>query len=107
MRKHIIINVGRQLGSGGRIIGNRIAEDFNIKFYDKELLDLAAKESGFNKSSSSAMMSIKVSSKYFSALLPPSSVVATHTPTNSVTNRFSNFKAMPSARRPNRILACS
>ena len=47
MKKHIIINVGRQLGSGGRIIGNRIAEDFNIKFYDKELLDLAAKESGF------------------------------------------------------------
>ena len=36
MKKHIIINVGRQLGSGGRIIGNRIAEDFNIKFYDKE-----------------------------------------------------------------------
>ena len=34
MKKHIIINVGRQLGSGGRIIGNRIAEDFNIKFYD-------------------------------------------------------------------------
>ena len=26
MKKHIIINVGRQLGSGGRIIGNRIAE---------------------------------------------------------------------------------
>ena len=49
MKKHIIINVGRQLGSGGRIIGNRIAEDFNIKFYDKELLDLAAKESGLNK----------------------------------------------------------
>ena len=49
MKKHIIINVGRQLGSGGRIIGSRIAEDFGIKFYDKELLDLAAKESGFNK----------------------------------------------------------
>lgn len=49
MKKHIIINVGRQLGSGGRIIGNRIAQDFNIKFYDKELLDLAAQESGFDK----------------------------------------------------------
>ena len=49
MEKHIIINVGRQLGSGGRIIGSRIANDFNIKFYDKELLDLAAQESGFNK----------------------------------------------------------
>ncbi len=49
MKKHIIINVGRQLGSGGRIIGDRIAQDFNIKFYDKELLDLAAQESGFDK----------------------------------------------------------
>ena len=49
MKKHIIINVGRQLGSGGRIIGNRIAQDFIIKFYDKDLLDLAAQESGFDK----------------------------------------------------------
>lgn len=37
------------MGSGGRIIGNRIAKDFEIKFYDKELLDLAAQESGFDK----------------------------------------------------------
>ena len=107
MKKHIIINVGRQLGSGGRIIGNRIAEDFNIKFYDKELLDLAAKESGFNKSSSNVMMNTKAFSKYCSALLLPSSAIATHTPTSSVTNRFSNFKATQSARRPNRILVCS
>ena len=49
MQKHFIINVGRQLGSGGRIIGSRIARDFGIKFYDKELLDLAAQESGFDK----------------------------------------------------------
>lgn len=49
MNKHIIINVGRQLGSGGRIIGNQLAKDFGINFYDKELLDLAAKESGFDK----------------------------------------------------------
>lgn len=49
MEKHIIINVGRQLGSGGRIIGQQLATDFGIKFYDKEILDLAARESGFNK----------------------------------------------------------
>lgn len=49
MKKHLIINVGRQLGSGGRIIGNRIAKDLGIKFYDKEILDLAAQESGFDK----------------------------------------------------------
>ncbi len=49
MKKHFIINVGRQLGSGGRLIAGRIAQDFDIKFYDKEILSLAAKESGFSE----------------------------------------------------------
>lgn len=47
--KNIIINVGRQLGSGGMIIAKMLAEDFGCKFYDKELLNLAAKESGFSE----------------------------------------------------------
>lgn len=45
--KKIIINVGRQLGSGGRVIASMLAKDFGCKFYDKELLNLAAKGSGF------------------------------------------------------------
>lgn len=47
--KKIIINVGRQLGSGGRVIARMLAEDFGCRFYDRELLNLAAKESGFRK----------------------------------------------------------
>ena len=47
--KKIIINVGRQLGSGGHDIAKMLATDFGCKFYDKELLNLAAKESGFSK----------------------------------------------------------
>ncbi|MDE6353933.1 MAG: cytidylate kinase-like family protein [Prevotella sp.] len=43
----IIINIGRQLGSGGREIAARLAENLGCKFYDRELLNLAAKESGF------------------------------------------------------------
>lgn len=43
----IIINVGRQIGSGGRVIAKYLAEEFGCKFYDRELLNLAAKESGF------------------------------------------------------------
>ncbi|WP_026523572.1 cytidylate kinase-like family protein [Butyrivibrio sp. MB2005] len=42
-----IITIGRQFGSGGREIGVKVAEYFGIKFYDKELLTRAAKESGF------------------------------------------------------------
>ena len=45
---HIIICVGRQVGSGGHDIARMLAMDFNAKYYDRELLNLAAKESGFN-----------------------------------------------------------
>ena len=45
----VIINVGRQLGSGGHDIGRMLALDFNAKYYDRELLNLAAKESGFSE----------------------------------------------------------
>ena len=47
--KNIIINVGRQLGSGGHDIGRMLALDFQAKYYDRELLTLAAKESGFSE----------------------------------------------------------
>lgn len=42
-----IITIGRQFGSGGREIGEKLANHFGIKYYDKELLTRAAKESGF------------------------------------------------------------
>lgn len=45
----VIINVGRQIGSGGCIIAKMLANEFNARFFDKELLDLAAAESGFSK----------------------------------------------------------
>ena len=41
-----IITIGRQFGSGGREIGEKLAEHFQIKCYDKELLARAAKDSG-------------------------------------------------------------
>lgn len=46
MEKNIIINIGRQLGSGGREIGQKLAEKLNIAFYDREVIKIAAKESG-------------------------------------------------------------
>lgn len=45
--KPFIINIGRQLGSGGRAIGHILAEKFHIAYFDREILQLAAKESGF------------------------------------------------------------
>lgn len=42
-----IITIGRQYGSGGREIGQKLADHYGIPFYDNELITRAAKESGF------------------------------------------------------------
>lgn len=44
-----IITIGREFGSGGHTIGKKLADDLGIPYYDKELLDRAAKESGLAK----------------------------------------------------------
>ena len=49
MNNNLIISVGRQLGSGGRIVAKMLADEFGCKFYDREVLNLAAKESGFSE----------------------------------------------------------
>ena len=50
MGKRLIITLGRQFGSGGRSIGKRLAEELGIEFYDKELIKIAATESGISDS---------------------------------------------------------
>lgn len=42
-----IITISREFGSGGRTIGHKVAEMLGIPFYDKELVDQIALESGF------------------------------------------------------------
>ena len=41
-----IITIGREYGSGGRTIGKKVAEKLGIPYYDRELVDKAAKHSG-------------------------------------------------------------
>ena len=42
-----IITISREFGSGGRTVGRMVAEKLGIPFYDKELVDQIAVESGF------------------------------------------------------------
>ena len=42
MSEHYVINLGRQLGSGGKEIGEKLAQQLGIAFYDKELISMAA-----------------------------------------------------------------
>ncbi len=45
----VVITIARQYGSGGRTVGEMLAKDLGIKYYDKELLKMASDESGINE----------------------------------------------------------
>ncbi len=44
-----VITIAREYGSGGRLIGERLAKSLDIPFYDKELILMAAKKSGLSE----------------------------------------------------------
>ena len=46
--KKFVISIGRQLGSGGKEIAEKLSERLHIPVYDKKLLEVAAKESGLD-----------------------------------------------------------
>ena len=48
MEKYVI-TIARQYGSGGRTIGEMLADKLGIHFYDKELMKLASEDSGINE----------------------------------------------------------
>ena len=48
-RKHTIINIGRQFGSGGKEVAEKIGASLGIEVYDNELISKAAEESGFSR----------------------------------------------------------
>lgn len=49
MQKNIVITIARQYGSGGRTVGEMLANRLNIHYYDKELMKLASEDSGINE----------------------------------------------------------
>ena len=47
--ENIVITIARQYGSGGRTVGEMLADKLDIHYYDKELMKLASDESGINE----------------------------------------------------------
>lgn len=50
MSNNKVILISREYGSGGRAIGERLAKELGIPFYDREIILRACQESGFNES---------------------------------------------------------
>ncbi len=47
--RHFVITIGREFGCNAREIGRQVAAELGVKFYDKELVDLAAAKAGVDK----------------------------------------------------------
>ncbi len=49
MDNKLIITIGREYGSGGREVGEKLAKKLGIGYYDKELLRKTAEQTGFTE----------------------------------------------------------
>ena len=74
MNANLIISIGRQYGSGGREIGEKLAAKLGIDFYNNELITLAAKKSGMahnvigeadEKATNSLLYTLAMGSSFF------------------------------------------
>ena len=79
MKQKVIITIGRQFGSGGAEVGEKLAKALGIAYYDKALLVEAAKESGlceeaFKKADEQALSglsyAIPMSFQYMTGYMP-------------------------------------
>lgn len=105
MDKKIIINIGRQVCAGGLEIGKLLADEFQAKYYDRELLNLAAKESGFSEEFFKQSDERKGFLRSFFHLPYINPGIAISIRTISRRKGSSSFRAMPLLRRPKRALA--
>lgn len=49
MKKHFVITIGRQYGSGGRLVGERLAKSLGIHFYDSDILKLTSEKTAIGE----------------------------------------------------------
>lgn len=65
----VIITINRQFCSGGNYVGKKLAEKLDIPFYDKELVNLAAKEAGYAESAFEKVDEVATNSLLYSLIM--------------------------------------
>lgn len=100
MDNKIILTIGRQFGSGGREVGQRLAKELGIGYYDKELISVAARESGlcedvFERADERAASGLS----YVFTMGYPSFMGGVFTPYNDILSNDGLFKIQSDAIR--------
>lgn len=87
-----VITIGRQLGSNGKIIGQKLAEQLGFKFYDKDLIARVAKENGLSENLFDEMNEKPTSSLLYSLVMGVQSSKGLYYQYNDILNGDSLFK---------------
>ena len=107
-KKNIVITIARQYGSGGKTVGEMLANELGIHYYDKELAKIASEVSGINEAmfvtadENKKNLPLFKSSKsaYQGEVLPPESADFTSDEASSIyeiINSYSKFVTTDSA----------
>lgn len=65
----IIVTINREFCSGGNYIGKKLSEKLGIPFYDKELVNLAAKEAGYAEATFEKVDEVATNSLLYSLIM--------------------------------------
>lgn len=65
----VIVTINRQFCSGGNYIGKKLAEKLEAPFYDKELVNLAAKEAGYAEATFEKVDEVATNSLLYSLIM--------------------------------------
>ena len=87
INKGVVITIGRELGSAGRKVAKEVAQKLNYKYYDKEIITNAAKQSGIDENLFSQVDESDLDSFWFEF----------STDAYKKTNKNSSFKEMTAA----------
>ena len=101
----MIITIGRQYGSGGREIGEKVAQRLGYKFYDSEILTIAAENSGYSEGAMSQYDEKPSSSLIYSLYMSSTSSINTVDllPTNQKL-AFAQFDAIRALAREDNVV---
>jgi cytidylate kinase len=84
----MIITINRDVGAGGHTVGQRVAKELGIEFYDKDIIMAAVKESGMDEEEVSQVEEEIYGASRFLQMISPAAFVDQHHTIHSIEQRF-------------------
>ena len=84
----MIITISRDVGAGGHTVGQRVAKELGIEFYDRDIIQAAVKESGMDAEEVAQVDEEISRSSRFLRMISPASYVDQHYSIHSIEQRF-------------------